>query len=247
MSAPKPLLAFYGATGGCTLAALAPALKAGYECTALARTPSKLESMLKEKDVPVETISSHLHITQGDINDLTAVKGPLTMQGRPADTIFSGIGIYAMFAKEVTICTDGMNQILTALRELKPATRPLIVAISTTGLTKGGEKRDIGLLVVPLYHWLLGKLHADKAGMEEAVEREAGKGEGESVIRGFTIMKPSLLTDGKMQREKVRVGTTEEPAVGYTVSRSDVGQWMFENLIEKEAGPWVGKKVSITY
>lgn len=34
MASPKPIIAFYGATGGCTLGALVPALKAGYDCTA---------------------------------------------------------------------------------------------------------------------------------------------------------------------------------------------------------------------
>lgn len=34
MANAKPLIAFYGATGGSTIAALVPALKAGYDCTA---------------------------------------------------------------------------------------------------------------------------------------------------------------------------------------------------------------------
>lgn len=34
MASTKPLIAFYGATGGCTLAALIPALIANYDCTA---------------------------------------------------------------------------------------------------------------------------------------------------------------------------------------------------------------------
>lgn len=34
MASTKPLVAFYGATGGFTIAALVPALKAGYDCTA---------------------------------------------------------------------------------------------------------------------------------------------------------------------------------------------------------------------
>lgn len=33
-STTKPTIAFYGATGGSTLAALVPALNAGYSCTA---------------------------------------------------------------------------------------------------------------------------------------------------------------------------------------------------------------------
>ena len=36
MANAKPLIAFYGATGGSTISALVPALKAGYDCTARA-------------------------------------------------------------------------------------------------------------------------------------------------------------------------------------------------------------------
>jgi len=36
------------------------------------------------------------------------------------------------------------------------------------------------------------------------------------------------------------------PAVGYTISRDDVGKWIFESFV-KEGKAWVGQKVSLTY
>ena len=69
------------------------------------------------------------------------------------------------------------------------------------------------------------------------------------VVRAFTAVRPTLLTNGEARGvEKLRVGTEEEPAIGYTISREDVGMWMFEELM-KGGGQerWKGKKVSLTY
>ncbi|KAG8526542.1 uncharacterized protein KY384_008742 [Bacidia gigantensis] len=243
MADTKPLLAFYGATGGSCLACLAPALKAGYTCTALARTPSKLETALREKGVSDSAISSYLHITNGDVYDLSAVKGPLSHDGRTASTVFSGLGAYQMTG-EIKICQDGVGKIFEALRELKTAEKPVFVALSSTGLTRGGEKRDLPYAMYPMYHGLLKKPHVDKIKMEDLVMEEAGK--GESVIGGYVLTRASLLTNGK-GGGKVRAGPENEPAIGYTISRNDVGEWMYKNLVKGDKGKWVGRKVSLTY
>lgn len=70
----------------------------------------------------------------------------------------------------------------------------------------------------------------------------------------YVIVRPSLLTNGKaLGEKKIRTGTEERPAVGYTISREDVGRWVFENLVRGGAGAggegkrYVAKKVIITY
>ena len=64
----------------------------------------------------------------------------------------------------------------------------------------------------------------------------------------FVIVRPSLLTNGKAHGgAKIRVGTEEQPAVGYTISREDVGLWMFEILVQGDGARYVGQKVIITY
>lgn len=64
----------------------------------------------------------------------------------------------------------------------------------------------------------------------------------------FVIVRPSLLTNGKaLGGKKVKTGTEERPAVGYMISREDVGLWMFENLVQGDGGAYVGQKVIITY
>ena len=67
----------------------------------------------------------------------------------------------------------------------------------------------------------------------------------------LTIMRPSLLTSGAtLGRNSLKVGTEKQPAVGYRVSRGDVGTWIFEELIDGGAQTrkrWMGQKVTITY
>lgn len=95
--------------------------------------------------------------------------------------------------------------------------------------------------------------HADKKVMEEEIE----KAKDEGVIREYVIMKPSLLMgEQRLGREKIRVGwegkgkggeEVFKPAVGYTISREDVGGFIFEEIIAKANEEHYGKKVSITY
>src|SRR4051812_49582645 len=88
---PKTI-AFFGATGGCTITALSESLKAGHACAALVRTPAKLESLLTQHghSLPLP----NLRIVQGDAAStpscLLTIRDPAT--GVPADTIIYGIG-----------------------------------------------------------------------------------------------------------------------------------------------------------
>ncbi|CAF9939934.1 MAG: hypothetical protein ALECFALPRED_008379 [Alectoria fallacina] len=239
MANSKPLIAFYGATGGCTLAALVPALKAGYDCTALARTPSKLSALLLEKGVPQSAIDAHLTISKGDVFNAEDCKGTLTLNGRTADIIISGVGVYSI-GSEITICTTAANNVLSALPTLPPPAsgkKPLFVALSSTGVSNG--PRDVPLLFVPMYHWLLTNPHKDKRNMEKTIVEQTDN---------FVIVRPSLLTNGKAQGgKKVKVGTEERPVVGYLISREDVGLWMFENLVQGDGDRYAGQKVNITH
>ena len=146
-----------------------------------------------------------------------------------------------------------MSIILASVKDLfanpryQQQQRPLVTAVSTTGMS---AKRDIPIAMIPLYHWLLPIPHADKKVMEESVE----KAKAEGVIRDFVIVKASLLTDGKkLGLDKVRVGWEggeadgKGPAVGYTVSREDVGGFIFEEVIHKSKAEYFGKKVTVTY
>lgn len=119
--------------------------------------------------------------------------------------------------------------------------------------------------MLPLYHYLLAVPHKDKKEMERLLVAEMRKAVPECAIGGFVVVRPSLLTDGKrLGTEKVRVGVEVEggegtkekgkgegegrPAVGYTISRDDVGGWMFDEIVRGgDRERFVGKMVSITY
>ena len=250
MSATKPLLAFFGATGGSTLSAVVPALLADYDCTALCRVPPKLTTMLLEKGVPQSAIDAHLHITAGNVMQIPDVESTLTLNGRVADIIVSGIGITSLaeLCQPTTLCETAVRNIICVLTELRPVRKPLLVALSSTGITRGHTPRDLPLLMMPGY-MLLKHPHADKIRMEKAVEEHMAGGREECAISGYVFVRPSLLTDGKGKGGKhVRVGVESQPAVGYTISRDDVGLWIFENLVEGDgAQTYKNRKPSITY
>jgi hypothetical protein len=256
----KPLIAFYGATGRCTLACVVECLKAGFDCTArpspfltntnptanpitVARTPFKLTQMLLARGVPQSTMSTHLTISAGDVLKVENAKSPLSLNGRPADIIISGIGIFAI--REVNaLCTNAITNIISAVHSLNPS-KKILIAISSTGITTTGP-RDVPFLLMPLYHWLLKNPHEDKRRMEAAIVKEAQS--TESAIGNFVIVRPTLLMNGKAEGgSKLRVGTDKKPAVGYTVSRDDVGLWMFENLVQGDNSEFLGEAPSITH
>lgn len=165
--------------------------------------------------------------------------------------------------------------------------KPLMVVVSTTGISSHG--RDIPLLMLPLYHWMLPVPHADKRQMEKLLLDATTKNPATAPISGFVVVRPSLLTDGPLLGlSKMRVGWEVEngsgggggggsgkneagasastgggstgnereekgrPAIGYTISRADVGNWITQEIIEAESPEvacrkWAGKMVTLTY
>lgn len=83
--------------------------------------------------------------------------------------------------------------------------------------------------------------------MERVVVEQTANGRTSESISGWVIVRASLLKNGPALGEpKVRVGREGSPAVGYTISRDDVGKWIFENFV-KDGKAWMGQKVSLTY
>lgn len=246
-SPSKPTLAFFGATGGCTSAALLHALNAEYSCTVLARTPQKLHDLLTTRGASAATLE-RLHVVKGDIRDAAAVKSALCSGERPVDIIICGVGMDIMAKHpDTTICQDGTRSILAGLDVLaeegtfKGREKPFLCAISTTGIANG--PRDVPIAMLPMYHMMLKAPHADKRVMEDELE-QAGKA---GRVGGWCTVRPSFLIDGKDHgREKVKQGKEGSPAVGYVISRADVGRWMFEDVIFGDPYELNGEKPSIT-
>lgn len=255
MASEQSVFAFFGATGGCANACLALTLKNGYRATALARTPSKLTNMLKEQGLDEQTINSNLDIVEGSITDVTAVKRTLFPNNKLVSKIVFGIGgtpklqlslFTPITLDNPTVCTDGVNSISKALRDVYEQNgdvgKPLIVVVSSTG-TKGAK--DIPKAYTFWYHGLLSVPHSDKTNMEKAVLYSASE-----LFNGTVIVRPTLLTGDQnissADQSKVKAGTEKNPAIGYTISRADVGQWIFDQVINVNSSNWVGEKVTLT-
>ena len=200
--------------------------------------------MLLAKGIAQDTLDNCLRVVQGDVRDAAAVTSTLVRDGNAATFVLSGIGMIPGWNADTRVCQDATRSILDALRALRlptDAPKPFMVAISTTGITSG--PRDVPLLFMPLYHVALAAPHRDKRVMEDLVTQADQEG---GPVSGFCLPRPSLLTSGT-EPGTVRVGSEEAPAVGYTISRNDVGKWIFEQCIMGDAHSWSGKKPTLTY
>lgn len=247
--ADRPTIAIFGATGGCANAALVLALKAGYHCHALARTPSKLADMLLEKGVPQSSIDTYLEITQGDVKDVESVKKAIYVKGKPATKVLSGIGMLPSEAFSFsttpgqTICQDATRTIMRALKELNLPQKPFFIAISSTSVGRGPI--DVPLLFRPLYHFALATPRKDKQVMHDIIAEVEEQG---NAIGGYAVVKPSMLVNGPSRgMPNIRSGTEDAPAIGYAISREDVGLWIWEELLKGDASIWKNQRPSITY
>jgi hypothetical protein len=197
---------------------------------------------------------------QGNAKDSTKLAVALVVNDRGVDVIVSGIGGVPQFTPnplrptldDPTVCQDTTRALLDAVRSKAPSKKPIVIVISTTGMSDHG--RDIPVAMVPLYHWMLPVPHKDKKEMERLLAEEAKT--VSSCIGGFVVARASLLTNGPaLGAEKIRVGVEslerrESLAIGYTISRADVGGWIFEALLEDRDGgrdTYLNKFVTVTY
>jgi len=246
-------IAFLGATGGCAGTCLIAALKEGYTCRALARTPAKLTTSLETQGLS-ESLLANLEIIQGNAKDINSIKSLLQTPTGIVDIIVFGVGaapklrlhIMPVTLDDIEVCRTAMATLLSALDDLKAATKPRLLVISTTGITNG--PRDVPLLYVPLYHWFLHIPHVDKRVMEELVCAQRQKSAAERTVGEFTIVRPTLLMDGNgVGVAKIRYGLESNPALGWTIDRKDVGNWLFEKGIKPaDLGKFEDQAVSLT-
>lgn len=261
MSGTRPTISILGSTGGTGLALLLPCLAASYNVTVLVRNSQKLLDLLS-----ISESSPNLHIVTGSVTSPDAVKQALyTKDGKLVDILVSCVGILPKFdrigslfdpftgCEDPHFCENATKMILSCIEDLSvggAGKRPLLVQLSTTGVTT--TTRDLPIAMIPFYHWFGRVPHADKKRVENLLNSSAVPDS-----QPWILVRPSLLTgDGKAgpSANKIRVGTekagvVENLEIGYTISREDVGAWMFREIIEAggERRQWVGKAVTLTY
>ncbi|OCT53415.1 hypothetical protein CLCR_10601 [Cladophialophora carrionii] len=137
---------------------------------------------------------------------------------------------------------------------------PLLTFVSTTGVTRGPE--DVPLWIRFLYHQILTVPHADKKKMEEIYRADSDAHvtpEQNRLFRAIVGIRPTLLTPldnspadyrDVVGLEKIRAGTEQKPAVGYSIKRGDVAQWVWEHVVREAVeggkGKWEGEMVSLS-
>jgi hypothetical protein len=240
----------------------------------VARTPSKLYTLLETWDVPKSALTN-LSVIEGSIADGATVRQALlTASGDAlADTIVFGIGgkprlqlnLFRPFTNDDPHSTERATAAILAElatlghRTTRAGRKPVFVSITTIGLSD--HQRDIPYLYFPLYYWLLLVARGDKKAAEVVLvgAPSKAKGNADAIIEDCVTIRPSILQDGPGRGlDQVRVGweylhKAPEPGdaspgspLGYTIARKDVGTWIMEKVV-KGNGEWNGKGVYITY
>ena len=189
-------------------------------------------------------MSSNLQIITGDVTNIEDVKSVLQYQSQQAPIIFSGIGMRFndKHGVDKEICQKGTKVILSAVDSIYHDIKPFCVFVSTIGTGLGD--RDIPLVYIPLYHTLLKIPLTDKAGMERLIRDAVADGR----ISGFCMPRPTLFATGEARGVlKIRAGIDDKQEIGYTISREDVGRWMYEELVVGDRTKWTNKSPSLTY
>jgi NAD(P)H-binding len=292
-SSTKPSVAIFGATGGTGLSTLRQCLASSLAVNVLVRQPSRLLSLLSFTSAPpnltmvtgsvrdASAVKSTLRNPDGSLVDIV-----ISLIGFAPNPSAKGLSFDLFQGADRSICRDGTQLIVECIAELKAeagaatsstsaalptGAGPVLVVLSTTGISHVG--RDIPLLVVPLYHMLLSPPHKDKRAMEDYLRSLSSTTSPSSSASAqkWVIIRPSLLRgDGKGEpsKKKVRVGIEqngkfESKAIGYSITREDVANWIYRNIIVTEGDgatgsgsggakgkggdEWVGKCVTLTY
>ena len=240
-------IAFFGATGGSANAALTEALLNGHKCRALARNPNNLTKMLLEQSINQTVLDEKLTIIKGGIYDQEALKATVFDGKDVVRAIVSGLGptpqlqwsLYSpVTVNNLTLCGDFATLLVQTLEQLKKNITdykgPSVAAVSTTGISKGPN--DVPFGYNWLYHWLLKVPHVDKRNMESVLRSEPAQ----IVFSKIVITRATLLLGSHLlssKGAKLYVGTGESPILGYYVSRADVGDWIYKNVIEESDIP----------
>lgn len=130
-SACPARLAVFGATGGVGRELIALALQAGYDITALARDPARLDD-------------AQQRVVAGDATDYDAVRRTVT----GADVVICALGAPALSRSKVR--SDGTRQIVRAMED-EGVKRLICLSVLGAGGTREGLPFFLRYVIFPLY------------------------------------------------------------------------------------------------
>ncbi|KAF2209926.1 hypothetical protein CERZMDRAFT_99983 [Cercospora zeae-maydis SCOH1-5] len=222
---PKKTLAFFGATDGCAGTCLALALNAGYQ---LVRTPS--------------------NPTNHRTRDQRRSDGRHNVNGVGATPKLQWSLVKPVIIDQPTLCQDVTATFSEVSRELSSSShKPVFINVSMTGIPSEGKPWDVPTKFTWMYRYVLQQTHEDKRRVQEMIEEDMRS--QQSGIGVHVLVKPSLLMDGRaLSSGKVRVDTEDQPEIGDTIRREDVGRFMFERLVKEDVkAKWRNTSLTITY
>lgn len=192
----------FGSTGGTGRELVTQALDAGYEVTAFARNPAKLDDLAQE----------NLHKLRGDVLDSAAVESAVSGHDAVLCSIGAGAG-------RTTLREDGTRAIVRAME--KAGVRRLICQ-SSMGI--GDSRTNLGFLtkyvIVPVF---LRHAFADHE-RQEAVVRESDL--------DWTIVRPPHLKGGPRTGSYRHGFSSTDTAIEGKISRADVADFMLSQLMD---------------
>jgi putative NADH-flavin reductase len=190
-----------GPTGGTGRELVAQALEHGFEVTALARDPAK-----------VQISHPRLKVVRGDVLDPTSVDAAVSGQ----DAVVSALGHRRLFVPS-RVQSEGTRNVVRAM-EAHGVRR----FVCETGIGLGNSAGRLGLfatffflpVVLPIYFW-------DKARQEQVVAQSS---------LDWILVRPGVLTDRAKRgayRHGVNVGSF---ILTGTIGRADVADFMLKQL-----------------
>ncbi len=191
-------LAIFGATGGTGRQLVEQALEEGHIVTVLVRTPDTFPLQHKR-----------LSLVQGDVRNQTSVEAVVAGQ----DAILSALGTNQR--GPVTLCTDGIENILTAM--IHSHVHRLLV-VSAYGVAESHHRNFYNLL---LWTSLKEKM-LDKERMEDLIKHSDVD---------WTLVRPSFLTNGP-RTQQYKSSSDLRMHITAHISRADVADFMLQHITD---------------
>jgi putative NADH-flavin reductase len=170
------------------------ALAGGHAVTALARDPAR-----------IETQHERLRVARGDVLD----PGTLAPAIAGCDAVVSSLGVTSAYRAPTTLYSDGMRNIIAAMRGAG-VTR--LVAITAAPLGSG-EGETLTMRLLDKVMWAaIKEVYSDMARMEDVIRASD---------LDWTIVRPPRLTD-KPARGHYRTAIDRGIRGGYSIARADL-------------------------
>jgi putative NADH-flavin reductase len=221
MGERKMKVSIFGASGGTGSLLTERCLAAGYEVTALVRSPETFQ------------FRERVRVIQGSVFDADAVRRAIFTGDEGADVVLSALGARSL--KKEDVLERGVPMIVAAMRQT--GVRRIIVLGSAGALSDSLKKQ-------PAWRrWFVQKIVYNTF-LKWAVAAQISQWKTLSASGlDWTMVMPPMLLNSKA-RGKYRIDGEALPRGGSRIAREDVADFMMQQIGNPQ---WVGKGVYVAY